>query len=58
MPRSFIELQKQLEDAVSRLDNASNIIVRREVLREPRVLLAEADRILERPRRLRSKHSG
>jgi hypothetical protein len=43
----FVKLERELEEAVSNLKKATDPDLRRELLRNMRLLLAEADRLLD-----------
>jgi hypothetical protein len=48
MPRNFTDVQRALQDCVSRLAEAKDAKDRRPLLAEMRILLKEADSILRR----------
>jgi hypothetical protein len=45
MPRTFVEVQRELQEASRRLKVAKDPKIRREILKEMSFLLKEADRI-------------
>jgi hypothetical protein len=49
MPRDFTALQRKIEETVEKLKATKDPFLRREVLRELRRLLSEADRDLKKP---------
>jgi hypothetical protein len=49
MPSDFTPLQKKIEETVERLKATKDPFLRREVLKELRRLLGEADRALRKP---------
>jgi len=49
MPRDFTALQRKIEETVERLKTTKDPFLRREVLKELRWLLGEADSALKKP---------
>jgi hypothetical protein len=49
MPSDFSQWQKQIEETVAQLKETKDPFLRREVLKELRRLLGEADRALKKP---------
>jgi hypothetical protein len=49
MSSNFVELQRKIEETVEKLKATKDPFLRREVLRELRRLLAQADRALKKP---------
>jgi hypothetical protein len=51
MPRDFAPLERKIEETVERLKATKDPFLRRDVLKELRRLLDEADRVLKEPPR-------